>query len=158
MTKSLSKQEQPQMSRWFEGSPLGAFRDEMEQVFDKFFGGVGTRVEGALVASPRLDVSETDDAVEVDTDLPGFKPDEVHIEVHDRRLTVSGEHSEEQKEDDKERKYHRIERRSGSFSRSVWLPCAVDEDKVEAQLKDGVLHVRLPKTAETKTKKIKVQG
>ena len=97
---------------------------------------------GALV--PSVDLAETDDEVEVRMDLPGMKPEEIDIQVHNNVLTIKGERKEETEE--KERTYHRVERRSGSFARSVSLPSVVDENKVDAHYKDGVLCVSLPKT------------
>jgi HSP20 family protein len=158
MSKSLKKREEPQMQRWFESAPFGAWRDEMEQMFDSLLGGTRSKLELATMATPRIDMSETDTAVEVETDLPGYKPEEIHIDVIDNRLTISGEHTEEQKQEENGRKYHRIERRTGSFSRSVWLPCRVDDSQVEAQLKDGVLHIRLPKAEEAKRRKIEIKS
>lgn len=158
MSKAIAKQAEQRPARRWEGSPFGALRDEMEQMFANFFGSGAVKTEGPSFPSPRLDMAETDAAVEVDTDLPGYKPDEVHVEILDNRLIISGEHSEERKEDGKDRKYHRVERRSGSFSRSVWLPCGVDEGQIDAQLKDGVLHIRLPKSETAKSRKITVKG
>jgi len=127
-------------------------------LFEEFFG------EGSVVARdgqhvPRLDVSETADAVEVTTDLPGMKPDEVGLEIRGQYLTIRGEHSEEKESAEEEgRKYHRVERSTGSFCRSVRLPATVREDGVEAFLTDGVLKVTMPKSQADKPVKVKVQG
>jgi HSP20 family protein len=157
MTQTLSKRETQPLRRWFEDSPLGALRREMDEVFENFFGGrtLPTLSTGLV---PSVDVSETAETVEVKTDVPGFKPEEINIDVGGNYLTISGEHIEEKKEEGEGRKYHRVERRSGSFSRSVWLPCGVKEDKIEAKLKDGVLMVTLPKAEEAKRRKITVKG
>jgi HSP20 family protein len=105
---------------------------------------------------PTLDVSETDKSVEVKVDLPGIKPKEIDIRLSGNVLTVSGERKEEQEE--KGKTYHRIERRSGSFSRSVSLPCTVQEDEVAAEYRDGVLTITLPKTEAAKAHKIVVKS
>lgn len=154
---SLLKRKGGQPGSWFEEQPLSVLRQEMDQLLQNFFGD-DSEVSARVAMVPRLDVAETDTEVEVTTDLPGFKPEEVHVEVRDNYLTVSGEHVEEKKENGNGKKYHRVERRSGSFSRSVWLPSPVDEGKVDAQLKQGVLTIRLPKTAAAQTKKIAVKG
>jgi HSP20 family protein len=138
-------------------NPFQRIRQELESAIQGAFGETGL-LQSSTELIPRMDVSETDGEIEVRTDLPGFKPEEVNIEIHDNYLTISGSHSEEQKEEDKERRYHRIERRSGSFSRSVALPCAVKQDAVDAELKEGVLRIRLPKSEEARSRKIPVKG
>jgi len=105
-----------------------------------------------------MDVAETDSAVEVRLDLPGVKPDDIDIQVDGGVLTIRGERNEEASEEDKRRNYHRVERRYGSFARTLTLPCGVQEDEAAAEYKDGVLTVVLPKAAESQTKKIKVKG
>ncbi|QDU39994.1 Spore protein SP21 [Maioricimonas rarisocia] len=157
MNQSTPRPQSPGLKRWFEGNPISSLRREMDDLLENFLG-QGEALPASLSSVPRLDVSETDDAIEVVTDLPGFKPDDVHLEVGENSLTISGERSEETRTEVKERKYHRIERRTGSFSRSVWLPCAVKEDSIEAELKDGVLTVTLPKADEAKRHKIQVKG
>jgi len=157
MSKSLTQPAQTpaRTGDWFEGGTLANWRDEMEQMFKSFFGDAAS---GSLAVNvPRLDLSETDDAIEVDTDLPGVKAEEVQVDVVDNRLTISGQHQEEKESEENGRKFHRIERRSGSFSRSVWLPSAVVADKVEARLADGVLHIRLPKAEVSKRHKVAVK-
>jgi HSP20 family protein len=75
-------------------------------------------------------------------------------------VRIRGEHKEEKKEDKEEkgRTYHRVERRTGSFFRAIELPCAVQEEKVTAEYKDGVLKLTLPKCEEAKTRKVKVKA
>jgi HSP20 family protein len=108
---------------------------------------------------PSIDVVETDANVEVKTDLPGMTAEDVDIEIRDDYLTVSGETSEEAKsEEGNGTKYHRIERRTGSFSRTVRLPCDVKQDEIQAELKDGVLTVTMPKADGTRSRKISVKG
>lgn len=106
--------------------------------------------EGALA----VDVSEDESNVLVRASLPGYRKDDVEIECHDGVLTVKAEHSEEQEESGET--FYRRERRFGSTSRRVALPSAVLEDKAQADLKDGVLTVRLPKTQPRGSKKIPI--
>jgi HSP20 family protein len=158
MSGTVSKRETSQPRRWFERGPLSSLREEMDDLFENFF---GTPSSGALSVDsmPSIDVSETAEAIEVKTDLPGIKPENIDIEIKDDYLTISGQTSEEKESEEGDgRKYHRIERRTGSFSRSVRLPCGVLQDKVDAELKDGVLTVTLPKAEEAKAKKINIRG
>jgi HSP20 family protein len=143
--------------RWFERGPLAGLWEEMDDLFENFIGESGCPATSGQIV-PNADVSETDEAIEVKTDLPGIKPNEIDIEVHENILTIRGRHSEKKEEKKGNgRKYHRVERRSGSFSRSVWLPTAVQEDKVRAELHDGVLTITLPKSEEAKPHKIQVK-
>ena len=104
--------------------------------------------------SPLADVEETDDAYTVELELPGVARDDVDIQLDDRRLTVSGDIEE------KERKgiLHRRTRRVGRFHYSVTLPGDVDADNVSAQLHDGVLTVHVPKSAQTKPRRIAISS
>jgi len=104
---------------------------------------------------PALDVSETDDAIEVQTELPGVDPDHVDVSLSGDLLTIRGEKKSESEE--KKRDYHRIERSYGSFSRTVRVPSSVDPDKVEASYKDGVLTVTMPKREEAKAQTVKIK-
>lgn len=160
MTAQPAKRNVPTRRRLFETGPLATLRDEMEELMENWIGDAPALRSGA---QPRFDLSETDKEVEVQTDVPGFKPEEIDIEVRDDMLTIRGEQSEEKRSEENAKKsdgrtYHRVERRSGSFSRSIWLPCPVKTDDVEAVLKEGVLTVTLPKADEAKTCKIKVNG
>ena len=94
---------------------------------------------------------------QVTTDLPGIKPEEVHVELRENCLVITAEHHEEHEEKEG-KKFHRVERRRGRFARSVWLPSKVDETAVEAKMDQGVLKITLPKTKEAMTRRIEVNG
>lgn len=144
------------LTSWFGRDPFRALQDEMDQVLSRF--SEGWTGEGAAegVSVPSLDLSESDGEVQLTMDVPGMKPEEIDIEVTGQTVRIRGEHKEGKEE--KGRTYHRIERRSGSTFRSVELPCAVKEDKVVAEYKDGVLKVTLPKSEGSKSHKVKVKA
>lgn len=98
--------------------------------------------------TPRLDLIESENTYEVKTELPGLEKKDIDISLDRDVLVVKGEKKMEKKESDKH--YHRLERRYGSFYRSIRLPGEVKEDKIDATFKDGVLTITLPKTEETK--------
>lgn len=152
MPATLTTREPRARRRWLE--PFTALQDELGELASNFLGEVGeVWPRGTMV--PSLDLSETDGTVEVRMDLPGIKPEEIDIQLNENTLTVSGQRKEEKEE--KTKTFHRVERRQGSFSRTVVLPCCVDEAKVDAQYKDGVLTIKMPKTEEAKARKIKVR-
>ncbi len=103
---------------------------------------------------PAVDIRETEDALLVHAELPGIDKKDIHVDVRDGVLTISGERKYEK--DVKEESVHRTERAYGRFSRSFSLPHTVDADKVEAKMKDGVLEIRLPKTESAKPKAIEI--
>ena len=103
---------------------------------------------------PALDLSEVDDILQAEIDIPGMKPGEIAIQVSDDLLVISGEREEES--ENKGKTYFWNERRIGMFSRSVNLPCRVVIDKVTAAYSDGVLTICLPKVAEAKAKRVNV--
>lgn len=105
--------------------------------------------------SPRLDVSETENGLEIVADLPGMEKKDIKISLEDNLLTIQGERKEEKESKDKQ--YHTIERRSGSFYRALRLPVEVEKDKVEAVFKDGVVTLRLPKSKEAKKKVAQIE-
>ena len=134
--------------RW---DPLRELDELYERMNTLWQSGLG----GALDQwSPLADVEETDDAYTVEIDLPGVAREDVDIQLDDRRLTVSGDIEE------KERKgiLHRRTRRVGRFHYSVTLPGDVDADGVSAQLHDGVLTVRVPKSAQAKPRRIPISS
>ena len=95
--------------------------------------------------SPRCDVTEKDDEILVHAELPGVEAKDMEVRAANGMLTIRGEKRTERAENDKDRQYS--ERFFGSFERSLTIPKGVDEDKIEATLKDGVLEVHLPRAA-----------
>jgi HSP20 family protein len=111
---------------------------------------------GRKALAPEFDISETDEHIVVKADLPGIDVKDLDIEVVDRVLTLKGNKKEEHEE--KTERYHRVERRFGSFCRSILLPAEVDAEKVEAAYKDGVLTMTIAKSESAKPKKIEVKA
>ena len=89
-------------------------------------------------------------------ELPGIDPKDIDVSLHDNVLTLKGEHK--QAKEEKEENYHRVERSYGSFIRSLRLPAEVASDKVNATYKDGVLTVKVNKTAKGAAKKIEIKA
>jgi HSP20 family protein len=139
-----------------DGNTLFDLRDRMNRVFDEFFErpfGLSPffdRPDFMGDFAPSLDVSETDKEITISAELPGMEPDDIHISIEHNTLTISGEKQAESEEKDK--RYYRHERSYGSFYRSIPLPEEVDEDKIDASFKRGVLQVKLPKTVEAQKK------
>jgi HSP20 family protein len=135
----------------------GNLRREMERFFDRFVEPVGDPFE--MVAgdwAPKLNISETKDAMVVTADMPGVDPKEIEIALTGDLLTLKGEKDKETVA--KEERYHRVERTYGAFLRSVRLPMAVDGSKVSATFKNGVLVVTLPKTPASRGTTIPVKA
>lgn len=135
-------------------APIGMLRAEFDNLLTRL-GDWDGQVASQLLA-PSLDVSEEEGFVDVAMDVPGMKAEDFDIQVVGNRLTISGERNEQKEEAGNGKSYRRIERHMGHFSRSVTLPCDVNEAKVEATYQDGVLKVKLPKTEQAKAHKIKV--
>ena len=104
-----------------------------------------------------IDVLETEKGYELKASAPGYKPEEIQVDVKDNLVTIRGEMKEQEKEEKKDNYIYR-ERKSGSFFRQVRLPYAVDGSKVEAHLVDGVLKLDLPKTTEPAATRIPVKN
>jgi HSP20 family protein len=138
---------------WFRRGPLSVFRD-MEDFMERFWEEDGDGWNTRFMAPP-LDMSETEKSISVRLDLPGVSPKEIDIQVSGNQLTVSGERKEDREE--KGETYHRIERRAGRFSRSILLPCDVQDDQIDAKYQDGVLKITMPKTAEATTRHIEIK-
>ena len=119
------------------------------KVFDDFFAPVA-RLNGGKDRSfaPALEVTESEDAYSVRAELPGISKEDVKVSIEDGVLTISGEkREEERKETDA---FHIAEHRYGSFKRSIRLPETVDFEKADAEHKDGILRIALPKKEEAK--------
>ena len=134
--------------------PLGQLRQDMDRLLSGFFGrfpGGPAAVTGQ--AQPAVNLWETQDALVAELEVPGVKSDHVDISVVDNELSLAVRRDDIAQEGVT---YHRRERGVGSFGRVIRLPVEVDPDKVEAELRNGVLTVRLPKAESAKPRKIQV--
>jgi HSP20 family protein len=149
-----NKQEDPG-----EMSPLVTVRNEMDRLFDTFlrepFGAMDWPQWGAGKWSPAVDVAEDDKELTVRAELPGIDPKELDVTVVDNQLVLSGEKRESS--ETKEKGVFHSETRYGSFRRTLPLPEGVDTEHVAAQYTNGVLTLRLPKTAPVAQKRIEVK-
>ena len=135
---------------WRSRGEVDRFRSEIDRMFDDFFTwSPFSRSYGVEEWMPAVDMSETAKEIIVNAEVPG-------IDANNIDITIKGERKQDQEE--KGENYHRIERRYGSFSRSLELPADVNGDKVTATYKDGVLKVNLPKAKEQSVKKIEVKA
>ena len=132
---------------------LRGFRRDMDELFNQFFTDVQPREE---LWTPRLNVSETDAEYEVSLDVPGMTPDAFEVEMRQGQLWISGERKSEHEEEGKT--WHRVERSYGRFQRSVHLGDDVNPEQVNAEYKDGVLRITVPKSEKSQTRKVEVKG
>lgn len=157
----LTQQQVSQAPQRF--SPFDVLQREIDNVFDRFngFGAWPTIFRAPWptafagnVFSPNMEITETDNAVEVTTELPGMDEKDIEIGVADGVLTIRGEKKIEK--DEKKRNYRLVERSYGSFERAVALPPGVDASKVKAKMAKGILKVEVPKPASAKAQPIKI--
>ncbi len=133
-------------------APVFGLRREIDRLFEDTFG----RGDGMTAWSPAVDVRETDQELRIDVELPGIRPDEVEITAENGILSIRGEKQMERKEDDKEGRFHVVERSYGTFSRSFQLPQGLDETKIEADYDSGMLTVHIPKAALPQPRRIQI--
>jgi HSP20 family protein len=140
--------------RWRPWGDVVSIQDEMNRLFDDFFGRVPAKdVDGRWI--PSVDISENENSLYVDVEIPGMKKEDIKVSLEHNVLSLKGE--KKQEKEFKEENYHRWERRYGSFARSFELPVPVQADKIKASYKSGVLHVELPKAEEVKPKEIPIE-
>lgn len=137
------------------GNELARLHSDIDDLFGGFFRGLDTPFWGTK-AWPSIDVADQEDAVVVKAEVPGCKAEDINISVYGNTLTISGEKKES--EEEKGKNYYHIESTYGSFRRDLTLPTEVDETKIDAVCKNGVLTITLPKTEKSKAVKVKVKG
>lgn len=144
------------------GDPFGVFGYDFDRMIGSIFGRDG--LAGAAGATtgdetpqklltPRIDVHETDDNIELSAELPGVEQNDVDVSVLEGVLTITGEKKSTRESSDG---FRVVERSYGSFKRSFRLPDTVDADKIAASFKNGVLTLTLPKVAEVKPEPLKI--
>ncbi|HEX8100286.1 MAG TPA: Hsp20/alpha crystallin family protein [Actinomycetota bacterium] len=144
------------VSRWDPFRDLMSIQNELNRLFGRTYGGEEGTASGGVAWLPPLDIYETKDRFVVNVELPGVVPDSVDVSVEDSTLTVRGERSFYR--DVPEEAFHRVERRFGTFARSLSLPPTADSSRIEASFDRGVLIIEVPKAEEAKPKKITVKA
>ena len=137
--------------------PYREFRSLSDRV-NRIFGATSARRGEESLGNwmPPVDIAEDKDKIVLTAELPGFKEDQIEVQMEGGVLTLRGERRfEEEKEG---RNYHRVERSYGQFARSFTLPNNVDKEKVQATFSDGLLSVELPKREEAKPRQIKISS
>jgi HSP20 family protein len=144
------------MSRWDPFRELSSIQSELNRLFGRTYGVEGDDELRAAAWVPPVDVAETQDRFVITAELPGIRSDDVDISVKNSVLRIHGERRfyEEQREDD----FHRIERRFGSFARSITLPSTADPEGIQASFDAGVLTIEVPKKEEAKPRRIRVKA
>jgi HSP20 family protein len=139
---------------WRRSGGIRPFWREKDDFWNRFFGEMP--LEGRTWNwEPAVDISETDGQVQVRAELPGLEAKDIDVDVSGDILTLRGEKKME--EEKKEERYYCRERYRGSFQRSFQLPSGVESDKVNAEFKNGVLTINLPKSEKSKQKKIEIK-
>jgi HSP20 family protein len=137
--------------------PFGSLFREVQKTFEDFPQRTPFARFGLDRLSPKIDLAESKDAIEVTAELPGVDEKDVDVTLADDVLTIRGEKRTERDEEDKNKNWHVVERSYGSFSRTIPLPFDPDPAKVEAKFDKGVLHIHLPKPAEVAKKQQKIE-
>jgi HSP20 family protein len=132
----------------------GSFNQLFNETFSRFFGDGSLSVASNWV--PSVDIHETDDNIVLKAELPGVDPEDVEVRVEGNTLYLRGERKLEQNV--KDDNYVVLERAYGAFARSFALPSSIDVDKVNAEYKNGVLTLTMPKREEAKPKTIQILG
>ena len=138
--------------RWEPFKELVNLQERLNKLFREAF---PRTQEATSVWTPPVDVFEKEDEIVLKVEVPEVDQNEIELKVEDNTLTIQGERKLEEgttKED-----YYRMERYYGKFSRSFSLPNTVDQNKIKATYKDGVLRIVLPKREETRPKQIKIE-
>ena len=143
--------------RWDPFRDVMTLQERMNHLFDHALSRTrGDDKEGltASMWSPSVDIFETPDSIVMKAELPGVSRDNIDIQVQDNTLTLKGERKSEHEV--KEENYLRVERSYGAFQRTFNLPTGVQQGKIRAVFKDGVLEVTMPKAEEAKPTHVKI--
>jgi len=146
------------LARWDPMRDVGSTREQMNRLFQQFFGQPGGEADvwASGAWTPPVEIYDTGDAIMVRVELPGVAKEDLHVELHENTLTLRGERKPDASI--KEGQYYRQERAYGPFQRTFLLPTQVDSQKVQATSKNGLLELRLPKHEAVKPTRIEVTG
>jgi len=143
---------------------LDQLANEMDQLFSFPFPSPSLfrRRSGSFNAptmwAPEIDVREEGNQLKICADLPGISKDQVKVDVDDGMVTIQGERQEERTEGANDQRFRRVERRYGSFYRTIPLPDSADAQQAKASMKEGVLEITIPLTQKSQQRRLEVQG
>jgi HSP20 family protein len=147
------------LARWEPTTEISHFGRGIDRLFEELLGRSMLRPvsSGAVRGNwtPAVDILEKEDRIEILSDLPGFRAEDVEVTVEDGVLTIRGERKFEEASEGET--YHKVERSYGLFERTFTLPNSVDMGKIAARFADGEMRVVLPKREETKPRSVKVK-
>lgn len=145
------------LTRWDPFRDLSILQDRMNRMFeDAGRGWRGDEPAATTSWSPAVDIYESENEIIVQAELPGVDRKDITLHLEKNVLTLKGERRFEK--ETKQENYHRIERSYGGFSRSFSIPAIVDEEKIRADYKDGILKIALPKKEQVKPKQIQIEA
>lgn len=142
------------IARWEPFKELAALRDEVDRLFDSFFGRLPS-IEIERRWMPAINLEETEEEYIVNAELPGIKKEDIELKLTEDGLTISGERKRSKEE--KGKTFHRVEMAYGRFQRTLSFPEEVVPDKAKATYKDGILTIRVPKSLRSKPKEIEIE-
>jgi HSP20 family protein len=136
---------------------IADFQRDINNLTSNFFGAgeLGAPLMFDTRFSPAVDVEEKEDKYLLDADMPGLSESDIDLDFHNNTLTIKGEKKSESKKKDAD--YVRIERSCGSFRRDIPFDETIDQEKIKAELKSGVLHIELAKKEKTKMAHRKIE-
>lgn len=140
--------------RWQPFGEIESLQDEMNRLFNSVVPNANLNYQRGSAFAPAAEIEETQEAVVLKLEVPGLEAKDLDVEVTAEAVAIKGERREETKTEEKG--VTRSEFRYGSFQRVIPLPARVQNDKVEAEYKNGILHLNLPKAEEEKNKVVKV--
>jgi HSP20 family protein len=132
------------------------FRSALEWLMQEPTLDTGKLSQGAI--TPSIDVRETDDALVIEAEMPGIKPEEVEVTLDGRTLSIRARHVEERERDGENGRYLVRERQLASYARVIMLPIEVDPNQVESSFENGELILTIPKAAQSRSRRIPIQG
>ncbi len=137
--------------RWQPFQEVETLRRQMDQIFDEM---TSLKHEPQMNWKPAVELKDTENSVILRAEIPGVEGKDLDIRVTREAVAIAGEHRYEKKAEDK--RYFRTEFRYGKFQRVIPLPVAVQNDQVQAEFKDGILTLTLPKVTEARRQVVKV--
>lgn len=154
--KLVRRGRQGQVPSLSTSSELSRIRNEINRIFETPFNLLASGASFFEGWEPTLDLYEDKDKITIRAELPGMKREDIEVSLHGSTLVLSGERRHE--EENKERENYRSERYFGRFQRTITLPQPVDPNRIQANYRDGVLTITLPKPEEAKPRQIEVNA